>query len=110
VSGARIRHCWRKAPHIIRTQMNAVRAEPRRQGGVARDQEQEPARLGDGAKERAFGGAPRVVIVAIDDGGPARQRAQDKIGTRDAALVGHERRRERGLCSARRLEGARGGC
>lgn len=70
--------------------MHAVRSNSCSQRSIAREEKKNPARTAN--RPIAPGGrfAARVVVIAINDGGARRHRAQHGFGIRDAAAVGHE--------------------
>lgn len=70
--------------------MHAVRADPRGERRIAGDEEQNAAPGADRliAPRRRL--AARIVIIAKDDGGALRQRAQDRLRVCDPPPVRHE--------------------
>ncbi|OFX05406.1 MAG: hypothetical protein A3E78_04915 [Alphaproteobacteria bacterium RIFCSPHIGHO2_12_FULL_63_12] len=91
--------------------MQPVRADQACKGGVPRDKEQDIA----GGAERAITPrhrlAPRIVIIAIDDGGAGGQGAHDGLGVWKAAPVGQEgQRKRRAYAAACAFEHQGGGC
>lgn len=55
--------------------------------GVGADKEQNAAALADCGVTRGDKGAFRIVIIAINDGGPGRKRTQDRLRIGDPATV-----------------------
>lgn len=91
--------------------MEPVGANRARKAGVAGDNEQNtppPADFGVAAGDTR---APRVVIIAINDGRAGGERAQDRFGALEASPVGEESERKRRIGDpARAFERARRGC
>jgi len=93
-----------------RRPVHAVRTDRRGEALIAREKKHEPAAAADrqiAAGERL---APRMIVVAEDDGRPRRQGAQQGLRVRDAAPVGQEGERKRRVRARRPFERPRGGC
>ena len=91
--------------------MEPVGADGAGKTGVGRDDEENtppPADFGVAAGDMR---APRVVIIAINDGRAGGERAQDRFGALEAPPVGEEGERKRRIGDpACAFERARRGC
>ncbi len=78
-----------------RRPMHAVRANPRGERRIASDKKQHPPAGADRTVAPRTRLAARVVVIAIDNGAPWRQCAQDRFGVCYAPAVGQEGEAER---------------
>ena len=94
--------------------MRAIRADAARNVDIAAHEEQNAARLADRRVSPRRRLPPRIIIVAIDDGGAGRKRPQDRFGVFNAAAVGQEgeaeRRRRAAKIERMPFERVGGGC